>query len=36
MLYDPDTKEEVGIWCEETQTILDLPDEYYESDEDEN
>jgi hypothetical protein len=36
VLYDPDTKEEVGIWCEETQTILDLPDEYYESDEDEN
>jgi len=36
MLYDPDTKEEVGIWCEKTQTILDLPDEYYESDEDEN
>ena len=36
MLYDPDTREEVGIWCEETQTILDLPDEYYESDEDED
>lgn len=36
VLYDPDTREEVGIWCEETQTILDLPDEYYESDEDED
>ena len=35
VLYDPDTKEEVGIWCEETQTILDLPDDFYE-DEDED
>ena len=36
VLYDPDTKEEVGIWCEETQTILDLPDEFYEDDEDDD
>jgi len=38
VLYDPDTKEEVGIWCEKTQTILDLPDDFYddESDDDEN
>jgi DNA polymerase III gamma/tau subunit len=36
VLYDPVTKEEVGIWCEETQTILDLPDEYYEDEDDEN
>ena len=38
VLYDPDTKEEVGIWCEQTQTILDLPDEFYEdeSDDEEN
>ena len=34
VLYDPETKEEVGIWCEETQTILDLPDDFYEDDED--
>jgi len=38
VLYDPDTKEEVGIWCEQTQTILDLPDDFYEdeSDDEEN
>ena len=36
VLYDPDTKEEVGIWCEETQTILDLPDDFYEDDEDDD
>ena len=38
VLYDPDTKEEVGIWCEKNQTILDLPDDFYEdeSDDEEN
>jgi len=33
ILYDPITKEEVGIWDPETKTIKDLPDE--ESDEEE-
>ena len=36
VLYDPDTKEEVGIWCEKTQTILDLPDDFYEDDDDDD
>ena len=36
VLYDPDTKEEVGIWCEETQTILDLPDDFYEDEDDDD
>ena len=36
ILYDPDTKEEVGIWDPETKTIKDLPDEYYETDDDED
>jgi len=30
ILYDPDTKNEVGIWCEESKSIKELP-----SDEDE-
>ena len=33
ILYDPDTKEEVGIWDPETKTIKDLPDEEEEEDE---
>jgi chemotaxis protein histidine kinase CheA len=37
VLYSPETKEEVGLWCEETQSVLALPDDYYETDdEDEN
>ena len=44
MLYDPNTKEEVGIWDPETETILDLPEEddeekeeeYEEDDEDDD
>jgi hypothetical protein len=35
VLYDPETREEVGLWCEKTQTVLDLPDDFYE-DEDED
>ena len=35
ILYDPDTKEEVGIWDPETKTIKDLPDEDEEEEEDE-
>ena len=27
ILYDPDTKEEIGIWDPETNTIKDLPDD---------
>jgi hypothetical protein len=34
-LFSPDTKEEVGIWCEESQSVLPLPDDYYDTD-DEN
>ena len=36
ILYDPETKEEVGLWDPETKTIKDLPDEYYETDDDED
>ena len=37
VLYSPETKEEVGLWCEKTQSVLPLPDDYYETDdEDEN
>ena len=32
MLYSPETKEEVGLWCEKTQSVLPLPDDYFESD----
>jgi hypothetical protein len=34
MLYNPETKEEVGIWDPETKTIKELPEEE-ESDEEE-
>jgi chemotaxis protein histidine kinase CheA len=27
ILYDADTKEEMGIWCEETKSIKELPDD---------
>jgi hypothetical protein len=27
ILYDPDTKEELGIWCEESKTITALPED---------
>ena len=27
VLYSPETKEEVGLWCEKTQSILPVPDE---------
>ena len=27
ILYDPDTKEEMGIWCEESKTIKALPED---------
>jgi hypothetical protein len=37
VLYSPETKEEVGLWCEKTQSVLPLPDDYYDTDdEDEN
>ena len=32
VLYSPETKTEVGLWCEKTQSVLPLPDDYYESD----
>ena len=35
ILYDPSTKEEVGIWDPETKTIKELPDEEDEEKEDE-
>jgi hypothetical protein len=35
ILYDPDTKEEVGLWNPETKTIEELPDEEDEEDDDE-
>ena len=35
ILYDPDTKEEVGIWNLETKTIEELPDEEDEEEEEE-
>jgi hypothetical protein len=35
ILYEPDTKEEVGIWDPETKTIKDLPEEDEEEEEDE-
>ena len=35
ILYDPNTREEVGIWDPETKTIKDLPDEDEEEEEDE-
>jgi len=35
ILYDTDTKEEVGIWDPETKTIKDLPDEDEDEDEEE-
>jgi len=34
ILYDPDTKEEIGIWDPETNTIKDLPDDDDEEEED--
>ena len=34
ILYDPDTKEEVGLWDPETKTIKDLPDDDDEEEED--
>ena len=27
ILYDPVTKNEVGIWCEESKSIKELPEE---------
>jgi hypothetical protein len=33
ILYDPETKEEMGIWNEETKKIMDLPDEEEEEEE---
>lgn len=35
ILYDPETKEEVGIWDPETKTIKDLPEEDDEEEDDE-
>ncbi len=35
ILYDPKTREEVGIWDPETKTIKDLPDDEEEEEEDE-
>ena len=35
VLFSPETKQEVGIWCEESQSVLPLPDDYYDTD-DEN
>jgi len=35
ILYDPDTKEEVGLWNPETKTIEELPEEDEEEEEDE-
>ena len=34
ILYDPDTKEEIGIWDPETNTIKDLPEDDDEEEED--
>ena len=34
ILYDPDTKEEIGIWDPETKTIKELPDDDDEEEED--
>ena len=34
ILYDPDTKEEIGIYDPETKTIKDLPDDDDEEEED--
>ena len=33
ILYDPKSKEELGIWCEESKTIKELPEEEEEDDE---
>ena len=35
ILYDADTKEEMGIWCEETKSIKELPDDDDEEEEEE-
>ena len=35
ILYDPDTREEVGLWNPETKTIEELPEEDEEEQEDE-
>jgi hypothetical protein len=34
ILYDPETKEEVGLWDQESKTIKELPDEEEEEEED--
>ena len=36
VLYDVETREEVGLWCEKTQSILELPDESDDESDDEN